>query len=95
MSISMRDVAKIAGLARLELSDHEKETLRTQLSAIVDYIGTLNELDTEAVEPTAHVLDVKNVFRTDEKKDSLPIEKTLSNAPERSGNFFKVPKIIE
>ena len=69
--------------------------MTSQLNSILGHIEKLSELDTEGVEPTFHVFDVRNVFREDEVRPSLPTEEILKNAPVRDGNFFKVPKIIE
>ena len=95
MPVSREDVEYVARLARIELTEEEKDTLTSQLSSILDHIEKLNELDIERVEPTFHVLDVTNVFREDEVRPSLPTEETLKNAPARDGDFFKVPKILE
>ena len=95
MAVSKEDVEYVAKLARIELTEDEKNTLTSQLSSILDHIQKLNELDTEGVEPTFHVLDVTNVFREDVVRPSLPTEEVLKNAPARDGDFFKVPKIIE
>lgn len=93
--ISRAEVEKVAKLARLELSDAEIEEFTGQLGAILEYVAKMNELDTEAVEPLAHCLAVSNVFREDQVKKSLGTEKTLANAPERSGEFFRVPRILD
>ena len=85
----------IAMLARLKLTNDEKEVFSGQLDSIIEYINKLNELDTKNIEPTAHVLDLKNVFRDDELRPSLPVDNALRNAPERTENFYQVPKIIE
>jgi len=95
MPVSREDVEYVANLARIQLTEEEKDTLTSQLSSILHHIEKLNELDIEGVEPTFHVLDVTNVFREDEVRPSLPSEETLKNAPARDGDFFKVPKIIE
>ncbi|HHY98190.1 MAG TPA: Asp-tRNA(Asn)/Glu-tRNA(Gln) amidotransferase subunit GatC [Firmicutes bacterium] len=95
MPISKKDVEHVANLARLELDEAEKEEFTRQLASILEYADKLKQLDTEKVNPTAHPLPVRNVFREDEVRPSLPIEEVLRNAPERSGNFFKVPKIME
>lgn len=82
-------------LARLELTEEEKQLFSEQLGSIIQYIDKLNELDTSDVEPTAHVLPMKNVYRDDEPRPSLPREKALSNAPESKDGFYRTPKIIE
>jgi aspartyl-tRNA(Asn)/glutamyl-tRNA(Gln) amidotransferase subunit C len=89
------EIGHVALLARLKLTDDETTLFSRQVSSIIDYIDKLNELDVKDIEPTAHVLQVKNVFREDESKPSLPREKALQNAPESNDNFYRVPKIIE
>jgi len=93
--IDKAQVKKVAMLARLELTEAEVEEFTGQLSAILDYMEKMNELDTESVQPLAHCLPISNVFREDVVKDSLGTEKTLANAPQRDGEFFKVPKILD
>ncbi len=93
--ISRAQVEKVAKLARLELSEAEVQEFTGQLSAILDYVAKMNELDTTNVEPLAHCLPISNVFREDVVKESLGTDKTLANAPQRDGSFFKVPKILE
>lgn len=88
-------VRRVALLSRLELNDQEVAQFSTQLSAIVEYIEKLNELDTAEVEPLAHCLPVHNIFRTDEVKPSLSNEAALANAPDRESEYFKVPKILD
>ena len=93
--ISEDEVRKVAKLSRLDLTDKEVEEFTGQLSAILEYVAKMNELDTERVEPLAHCLPISNVFREDSIKQSLGTEKTLANAPQRDGEFFKVPKILD
>jgi len=95
MKISLAEVEHVANLARLTFSDDDKELIRSQLDAILSYVGKLAELDTTGVEPTSHVLPIVNVFKDDEPRDSLSPDEALANAPERSGDFYRVPKIIE
>jgi aspartyl-tRNA(Asn)/glutamyl-tRNA(Gln) amidotransferase subunit C len=95
MKITMKEVEHVARLARLELTDEEKERMRAQLDSILSYIDKLNELDTSAVEPTSHMLPMMNVFRDDEVRPSLSQEETLANAPDRQDLFFRVPRILE
>lgn len=92
--ISKEDVRYVARLARLNVSEEETETFTLQLNSILSYMDKLNELDTSHVEPTSHVIDVCNAFREDTVQESLPQEVALENAPEREGEFFKVPRII-
>jgi len=89
------DIEHIVMLARLELTREERELFSKQLGNIIEYMDKLNELDTATVNPTAHVLPMKNVFREDVLKPSLPKEKALQNAPSRTDDFYRVPKIIE
>ena len=93
--ITMKDVEHVARLARLELSDADKERMRRELDGILGYIDTLRALDTEGVEPTSHAVPMTNVMREDIPRPSYPQSEMLANAPERNGEFFKVPKIIE
>lgn len=88
-------IEDVALLARLQLTEPEKELFARQLKNTIDYINKLNELDTTEIEPTAHVLPIENVFREDELRPSLSCGKALQNAPEREGNFYLVPRIIE
>ena len=94
MAITVKDVEHVAKLARLEFSEAEKEVFSHQLNDILSYMEKLNELDTTNVEPLSHVIDVGNVFREDDVKPSAPIEDVLKNAPARTEQFFKVPKVI-
>ncbi len=89
------DIDHAAMLARLNISDSEKELFTGQVQSIIDYIEKLNELDTTNVEPTAHILPISNVFREDSPRDSLPRDKALQNAPQENEGFYRVPKIIE
>jgi aspartyl-tRNA(Asn)/glutamyl-tRNA(Gln) amidotransferase subunit C len=93
--IERKDVEHVARLARLALTDDELERMREQLNGILAYIETLNELDTEGVEPTSHAVPMLNVMREDEPGPCLPHDEALANAPDRSGEFFRVPRIIE
>jgi aspartyl-tRNA(Asn)/glutamyl-tRNA(Gln) amidotransferase subunit C len=93
--IETREVEQVARLARLELSAEEKERMREQLDRILGYIDKLRRLDTEGVPPTSHAVPVVNVMREDEPRPCLPPQEMLANAPDRSGDFFRVPRIIE
>ena len=93
--IDQAQVRKVARLSRLELTGEEVEEFAGQLSAILDYMGKMEELDTDGIEPLAHCLPITNVLRQDKIKESLGTEKTLANAPQRDGAFFKVPKILD
>jgi aspartyl-tRNA(Asn)/glutamyl-tRNA(Gln) amidotransferase subunit C len=93
--IDEAQVRKVAKLSRLELTDAEVAEFTGQLSAILDYMEKMNELDTAGVEPLAHCLPISNVLREDSVKESLGTEKVLANAPHRDEEFFKVPKILD
>lgn len=95
MALSREAVRHIALLARLELSEAEETTFGEQLSHILKYFEKLTSLDTESVEPTAHVVDVAAAFRDDVVTNPPATEEFRANAPARDGDFFKVPKIIE
>ena len=93
--ITLQEVEHVARLARLELSPQEKERMRSQLDAILTYIDKLRQLDTEGVEPTSHAIPIVNVMREDEVRPRVPAADMLVNAPERDGDLFRVPKILE
>jgi aspartyl-tRNA(Asn)/glutamyl-tRNA(Gln) amidotransferase subunit C len=92
--IDREQVHKVAHLARLALTDQEEETLTAQLQEILGYFDQLSELDTSDVPPTTRAIEVVNVVRADELKINLSRDAILDCAPERDGEFFKVPKII-
>ncbi len=94
MKISLQEVEYVAGLARLKLSEEEKELFTGQLNTILQYMDKLNELDTADVEPTFHVVPHVNAFREDEPQRSMEREEVMANAPSRKGDFFRVPRIL-
>jgi aspartyl-tRNA(Asn)/glutamyl-tRNA(Gln) amidotransferase subunit C len=91
MAISPDEVRHVARLARLQLTDEELARFGEQLSAILDAVGKVSELDLSDVPPTAHPLDLVNVWAEDEPRPALPVEDALANAPDREGTFFRVP----
>jgi len=93
--LSREQVEQVAFLARLELTSEEKDTLTDRLNQILENFTKLQELDTDAVEPTSHVIPVENVFREDKTRPSLSVEDVLSNAPEAQDDCFAVPRIVE
>ncbi|WP_337173482.1 Asp-tRNA(Asn)/Glu-tRNA(Gln) amidotransferase subunit GatC [Paludisphaera sp.] len=95
MSLSTEEVAKVAVLARLRLAPEELETFTGQLNAIVDYVAQLQALDTTGVEPLAHGVEVRNVFRDDARGPALPREAALANAPKRNAESFLVPAVLD
>ena len=96
MELTKREVEKVAKLARLELSDSEQAAFAKQLSQVLTHVETLNQYDTTGVEPTSRVLMKQvNVFRPDDVRPSLSVDRAVANAPESADGFFVVPKIIE
>ena len=93
--IERKDVEHVARLARLALTEGEIEKMREQLNGILAYIEKLNTLQTDGVEPTSHAVPMVNVMRDDAPGPCLPREEALANAPDRAGEFFRVPRIIE
>ena len=95
MSLSPEQVSWVAHLARLELGPADREMMARQLSAILEYMEQLKQVNTDGVEPLAHALAVHNVFRDDEPAPSLPVDQALANAPQRKGDFFRVPAVLD
>lgn len=95
MSISKEEVLHIASLSRLNLTDEELEKYTTDLSNIVNYANELASVNIDGVKPTAHILDIKNVFRKDEVDTSYDREKILQNAPTKAAGCITVPKVVE
>ena len=93
-NISRDDVANLAKLARIEMSDKELDHLSSELSVILDAVARVQEIAASDVPPTSHPLPLNNVFRTDEVRPSLSSEDALSGAPEKEENRFKVPRIL-
>ncbi|BAS28640.1 glutamyl-tRNA amidotransferase subunit C [Limnochorda pilosa] len=97
--MTREDVEHVAMLARLGLSEAEKERFQREMNQILDAFGALQQVETapggHPVEPTAHVVPLQNVLRSDEVRPSLPREEVLANAPDTEGEFFKVPRILE
>ena len=92
--LSKKEVEHVAWLAHIELSEQEKELFTEQFNDILDYFKKIDEIDTEGVEPTYHVLDLNNVTRKDEILPSLSTEEALKNAPRKQKKFFKAPRIV-
>ncbi len=95
MPLSQETLKYVADLSRIELTAQELEKLSLQLQTILGFIDQLSKADIYGIEPTSHILPISNVLREDEPKDSLPIEKTMANAPQKKDNFFAVPRVIE
>lgn len=92
--IEKEDVEYLGNLSRIALGEKEKEKLRMDLEKIISYVSQLEKVNTDDVEPTYHVLPVKNVFRKDKRERRFSREDILKNAPEQKDGLFKVPKII-
>jgi aspartyl-tRNA(Asn)/glutamyl-tRNA(Gln) amidotransferase subunit C len=95
MSFTRDQIDYVAKLARLNLTEQEKDLFTGQMDAILNYVTTMNELDTEGIVPTSHAVPVENAFRPDIITDSIGTEKALANAPDREGTYFRVPPVIE
>ena len=95
MSLSREDVEKVALLGRLRLTPEELDKLTGQLGAIVGYIDQLAELNTDDIEPMAHAVELTNIFRADEERPSLARADALANAPQRRGDFYSVPAVLD
>jgi aspartyl-tRNA(Asn)/glutamyl-tRNA(Gln) amidotransferase subunit C len=92
--IEKKDVEYVAWLARLDLSEEEKERFTKQLGQVLEHAEKIKSLDTEDIEPTSHVVPLKNVMREDRVSPGLSQEEALSNAPRREGGYFVVPRIL-
>jgi aspartyl-tRNA(Asn)/glutamyl-tRNA(Gln) amidotransferase subunit C len=95
MSLSREEVNRVALLARLRLEPDELDVFTGQLNQIVEFVAQLQELDTRDVEPLAHGVEVRNVFRDDVRGPSLDREAALANAPKRNAESFLVPAVLE
>jgi len=94
MAISREDVEKVSLLARLRLSEDELDTMTDQLGQILGYMELLGEVDTEAVEPMAHALDVADVFRPDQVRPSLDRDRALAGSPSHDDECYRVPAVL-
>ena len=95
MEIDQNEILRVAELARLELSEDEKTEFSKQLSDIINYVEKIKELDTENIKPTDHIVDLKNVFRKDEVKDSIDVSEVERMAPRFKDGHIIAPIIIE
>jgi aspartyl-tRNA(Asn)/glutamyl-tRNA(Gln) amidotransferase subunit C len=95
MRLTREDIESVAHLSRLELSEEEKEKITGHINRLLADFEKLQEIDTENVEPTSHVIPVHNVFRKDESRPSLPAEEVVSNGPQVAENCFVVPRVVE
>ncbi|MBU1672760.1 MAG: Asp-tRNA(Asn)/Glu-tRNA(Gln) amidotransferase subunit GatC [Actinobacteria bacterium] len=94
MAVSIEDVEHVAKLARLHLTGEEKETIRRQLSDVLEHARVISEVDTSGVPPTSHALPLVNVYREDEARPSLDPDEVVSNAAWAVEHSFKVPRIL-
>ena len=95
MSVSKEDVKHIAKLSKLNLTQEELEKYTNELSSIVDFANELSNINVAGIKPTAHILDIKNVFRKDEVQPSYDREEILKNAPSKDAGCVSVPKVVE
>ena len=95
MSVSKDEVRYIAKLSKLNVEDEKLDKMTSDLSSIVEFANNLSTIDIDGVRPTAHILDIKNVFRKDEVSDSYDREEILKNAPESQAGCICVPKVVE
>ncbi len=95
MAVSKEEVKYIANLARLRFSDEETEKMAGEMNQVLNYMQTLDEIDTENVEPLRHVIDLEYRPRKDEAKEPLNHEEALKNAPDADSDYFRVPRVIE
>jgi aspartyl-tRNA(Asn)/glutamyl-tRNA(Gln) amidotransferase subunit C len=95
MELTSDDVRRVAELARIELTEDETRALVKDLNEILRFVNSLQQVDTEGVEPAYHVVPLENVMREDRVAPSLPVDEALADAPERSGDYFRVPRILE
>ena len=93
--ISREELLKLAALARLQLDESEIERFQKDIAEMLEYVKTLDEVDTSSIEPQLQALVAGNVLREDVAQPSLPVEEALKNAPERVDNYFKVPKVVD
>ena len=95
MAVTVDEVRYIAQLARLRFEEAEEEKLARQMTEVLEYVEKLNELDTTAVPPMSHVLDLHNVFRKDEVEVRISTDEALKNAPDADSEYFRAPKVID
>lgn len=95
MSVSKDEVRYIAKLSKLNVEDEKLDKMTSDLSSIVEFANNLSTIDIDGVRPTAHILDIKNLFRKDEVSDSYDREEILKNAPESQAGCISVPKVVE
>ena len=95
MAITKETLDYVAHLARIDLNSQELDKLAGQLQGVLSFIDILAKADIKDIPATSHILPISNILRQDSLRDSLPVNSTLANAPQKEGNFFVVPKVIE
>lgn len=95
MKLTRKDIDSVAYLSRLELSDDEKDDLTGHINKLLGHFERLQQLDTDDVEPTSHVIPVFNVFREDKSRPSLPAEEVVANGPQVADSCFVVPRVVD
>lgn len=95
MTVSNKEVKRVATLSRLTLNEKEVEEYTKQMNSILKFAEKLDEINTNDIEPTSHVLNLKNVVREDVVRSSIPRDAALKNAPNKTEEFFKVPQVME
>lgn len=95
MSVSKKDVDYVADLAHLQLTEEETESLANDMNQILDYMTTLEEVDTSDVEPLEHVIDLEYRLRDDKAEEPLDHQEALKNAPDADSDYFRVPRVID
>ncbi len=93
--ITREELLKLAALARLRLDESEIERFQRDIAEMLEYVKQLEEVDTSSIESDEAILLSGNVLRDDETSPSLPVEEALKNAPERTGDYFKVPRVVD
>ncbi|MBP3285217.1 MAG: Asp-tRNA(Asn)/Glu-tRNA(Gln) amidotransferase subunit GatC [Clostridia bacterium] len=93
--IEKKDILYVAKLAKLSLSEEEIQALTPQMGEIIEFANNISKLDTEGVLPTNHILEIQNVFRKDEVKESYPREDIIKNAPTKEAGCILVPNVVE
>lgn len=95
MDFTKKDIERLAGLARIELTEEQKERFAKQISSILDYVKQVQEIDTTAVEEFTHLPELSNVWREDEKNQITDVRKSIAQFPEKAGNLNKVKAVLE
>lgn len=95
MTITKKEIEHVANLSRLILKEEEIDTYTEQLNSILKFMDKLNEIDTTNIKPTSHAIDVKNVYREDKVRESIPREVALKNTADHKDGQFKVPQVME